>query len=244
MLGFLDALFPRRCAGCAAGPWPFCERCAAELTSLGPPRCERCGRPTPGPVTTCRDCPPVTIASARAPFLYAGPAKAAIRRLKFSGWRAVAAALADAMVTTGPFEADVVTWVPLARGRLAERGYDQAKALALGVSRGLDLPARPLLRRIAATAPQARRSAEERRLAMAGAFEALGGATGRVLLVDDVLTTGATAAACASTLLASGARSVSLVTAARALTGRATPGYTRQRMGARSGLWLPEEVPR
>ena len=78
---------------------------------------------------------------------------------------------------------------------------------------------------------------------MAGAFEALGGVTGRVLLVDDVLTTGATAAACASTLVAAGAERVSLVTAARALTGGATPGYTRP-MGSRSGLWLPEEVPR
>jgi ComF family protein len=243
VLGFLDALFPRCCAGCAAGPWPFCERCSAELTPLGPPRCERCGRPSPGPVLSCRDCPPAALASARAPFLYAGPAKAAIRRLKFSGWRAVAAALADAMVTAGPFDADVITWVPLARGRLAERGYDQARALAAGVSRGLGLPAAPLLRRITSTAPQARRAAEERRVAMAGAFEARRIVSGRVLLVDDVLTTGATAASCASALLASGARSVSLVTAARALTAGAPRGYTRA-TGSRSGLWLPEEVPR
>ncbi len=108
---------------------------------------------------------------ARSPFLYAGPARAAIHRLKFSGWRSVAAALADAMVAVDPPAADAVTWVPLARRRLAERGYDQARALADAVGGSLGLPVRRLARRSVATAPQARRPGDERRVAMRGAFE-------------------------------------------------------------------------
>ncbi len=89
----------------------------------------------PDAVERCGDCPPSPVSVARSPFLYAGPARAAIHRLKFSGWRSVSAALADAMVAVGPPAADAVTWVPLARRRLAERGYDQARALAGAVGR-------------------------------------------------------------------------------------------------------------
>ena len=164
-------VFPPRCAGCARGAWPFCRRVSTALVPLLPPWCERCGRPRPDPVESCRECPPPPLAGARAPFLYAGPARAAIIRLKFSGWRSVAAALADAMVAIGPPSADAVTWVPLARRRLAERGYDQARALAVAVGARLDLPVVQLAQRVLATAPQARRTGEERRAAMKGAFQ-------------------------------------------------------------------------
>ena len=132
---------------------------------------------------------------ARAPFVYAGPARAAIHRLKFSGWRSVAAALADAMVAIDPPAADAVTWVPLARRRLApERGYEQARALAGAVGSRLHLPVVRLTRRAVATAPQARRPGDERR---AQRCEARSNLLDRVLreshrmsyVVDDVLTT-------------------------------------------------------
>ena len=69
---------------------------------------------------------------ARAPFLFHGPARHAVHRLKYAGWRPVAAALGGAMVSAWPPAADieVVTWVPLSRRRAAERGFDQARALA------------------------------------------------------------------------------------------------------------------
>ena len=125
-------------------------------------------------VPTCRDCPPPPLDSARAAFVYDGPARRAIHRLKFSGWRDVAAAMADAMAAVGPpAAADVVTWVPLARGRRAERGYDQARALAVALAHRLDLPATRLVRRSVATDPQARRSGAERRTAMRGVFRAV-----------------------------------------------------------------------
>ncbi len=185
----------------------------------------------------------MSIDSARAPFLYAGPARAAILRLKFSGWRAVADALAAAMLAVArPSSVDAVTWVPLARRRMADRGYDQSRALAAAIARGLGVPMLPLLRRSVATAPQARRRAAIRRDAMRGAFVATGRAPLSVALIDDVLTTGATASACADALRGSGTRRVHLVTAARAFPGAVPRAYTRS--GPRPGLWLPGESPR
>ncbi len=193
---------------------------------------------------TCVDCPPLPVSGARAPFLYDGPAKRAIHRLKFSGWRHVADALAAAMVTVIPGEADAVTWVPLGRRRLAERGYDQAQALARAVAAQIGLPIVRCTSRVVATGPQARRSGDERRTAMIGAFAPRGRSRvrGRILLVDDVLTTGATGAACARAVIDAGAREVLLLTAARAFARREGRGYTRS--GSRPGLWLPGEPPR
>jgi ComF family protein len=194
-------------------------------------------------VFRCVDCPPDPVVGARAPFLYDGPARQAIHRLKFSGWRHVADALARAMVAVGPSDADAVTWVPLARRRLAERGYDQAHALARAVASRLRLPLVRCTRRVIATGPQARRSGEERRSAMVGAFAPRGEAPpGRILLVDDVLTTGATVSECARAVIEAGGREVFVLTAARAFAPPKGRRYTR--LGSQPGLWLPGDIPR
>ncbi|HYU93702.1 MAG TPA: double zinc ribbon domain-containing protein [Actinomycetota bacterium] len=229
MLGrLLDVLFPNRCAGCGNGPWPFCPGCGAQLIALAPPWCERCGVPWRGARPRCPECPPPEIDVARAPFLFHGPARHAVHRLKYAGWRPVAAALGGAMVAVWPpaAETDAVTWVPLSRRRLAERGFDQARALAEAVGAASSLGAAPLLERTVDLPPQARRSGAERRAAVAGAFRPVGPCPPRVLLVDDVLTTGATAGACARALRAAGARHVAVLTAARAVSAPLLARYT------------------
>jgi predicted amidophosphoribosyltransferase len=165
---------------------------------------------------------------ARAPFLFHGPARHAVHRLKFAGWRPVASALAGAMVAVWPpaAEIDAITWVPLSRRRLAERGFDQARALAEVVGTATSLSAVRLLERTVDQPPQAKRAGAERRAAMADAFRPVGSCPSRVLLVDDVLTTGATAGACARALRAAGARHVTVLTAARAVSAPLHARYT------------------
>ncbi|MGH2740386.1 MAG: ComF family protein [Actinomycetota bacterium] len=220
MSGFIDLVLPASCAACGSGEWPICGRCAPEVAVASPPWCARCGRPTEEPIPSCSDCPPPPIQAARAPFLYEGPIARALKALKFSGWRALGHALAPAMVEVCDLDAEVVTWVPLAARRRARRGFDQAEVLARVVAPKLGVQVRNLLRRVRETPPQARRSAAERRRGLRGAFIARASSTasiGSVLLVDDVLTTGATSAACARALQMAGARRVVVLTLARSL---------------------------
>jgi ComF family protein len=237
----LDLLFPPRCAGCGDGPWPFCSVCISQIVPLTPPWCTCCGLPAEREVRRCRDCPPEEIELARSPFEFNGPVRAAVHRLKFSGWRTVADAFATAMDAVMPreLEVDAITWVPLSDRRLAARGFDQAAALASTLARRRGLPSRRLLARVMDTGAQARRGAAERRAAMEGAFRVLEPPPPHVLLVDDVLTTGSTAAACAGSLIRAGARGVGLITAARAVPGPLPSRYTQP--GPRLGLWLPGE---
>jgi predicted amidophosphoribosyltransferase len=186
---------------------------------LLPPGCRRCGRPWPGDVEGCRECPPREIASLRAPFRFDGPVRDAMLRLKFGGRRAVAAPLGRAMAAVWDGPAAPLTWVPLSRRRLAARGYDQAEALARAAAAELGVPVAGRLRRTVDLPSMARRSRDERLGALRGAFRAIGRLPGVVVLVDDVVTTGSTVIECARALRAGGAREVHVLAAARTLSG-------------------------
>ena len=213
----MDTLFPKVCAACGDGPWPFCPACSEALTPIDHPLCSRCGAPALVVTDRCDHCPPPDVDRARSAFVFRGPLRKAIHRLKFAGDRGVAAALGSAMAAVLDREPDAITWVPLSRARLSERGYDQARALARTVSRLTGAPMSALLSRARDLPPQALRGAAERRLALTDAFSASRRSPPRVLLVDDVMTTGATAAECAKALKIAGAIDVEVLTAGRAL---------------------------
>jgi ComF family protein len=219
MARLVDVLFPPKCPACGRDGWPLCPDCTARVGVITPPICRRCGRPTEARVERCRDCPPAAIDRVRAPFLYEGPMSRAIKAMKFSGWHALARHLGDAMAAVADRPADAVTWVPLSRRRRARRGFDQAELLARAVARRTGLPRMGCLRRVRDTRAQARLAAADRRSALREAFAVVRAPPPRVLLVDDVLTTGSTAAACAESLKEAGARSVTLLAAARSLSG-------------------------
>jgi ComF family protein len=245
----LEVLFPRRCVACGSAGWPFCECCLPSVGTVSEPWCERCGRPLEAGALACGDCPPRSLSWARSAFLYEGAVRRAVMQLKFGGARMIAEAMSGPMAVLlepnlrappRPERSDpVITWVPLSRRRRRARGYDQAEVLARDVARRLGVPVRALLRRTRETAPQARRGSAARRTAMLGAFAAVAAPPARVVLIDDVLTTGATAAGCAHALLGSGAREVGVLTAARSLGGPVPARCYTPPSGPDLGLWLP-----
>jgi ComF family protein len=233
----LDLVFPPRCPVCArlAGADrrpPLCGPCWTSILRLGPPWCERCGRPfstfrdRPHPASaTCAACrrrPPPYL-RARSAARYAGTVREALHAFKFLGQTSLAAPLSELLLEVlaadGAPPGDLVVPVPLHAARERERGFNQAALLARRVARRLRTPydARAL-RRARATRAQTELSGRERRRNVRGAFGVTDARAVRdrhVLLVDDVLTTGATVAECARVLGRAGARTVAVVTVAR-----------------------------
>jgi ComF family protein len=172
---------------------------------------------------TCPECTtwPDALRFARAACLLEPPADRLVHQLKYRGWRALAGPLAETMARiTWPVEAHepaIVTPVPTTPRRERERGYNQAGLLATAFASATARDCLRLLRRGAASRTQTALQPAARAANVAGAFAADMDCAGQhVILIDDVLTTGATAIECARTLTAAGACCVRLITFARA----------------------------
>ena len=216
----LDLLLPQRCLVCRRPNELLCARCRDELPRIRAPLCERCGAPTAWPVRRCRECSGrrLAFARARAAVAYDSEVRTLVGAWKERGLRGLATLAADLVAATiaRPNTARL-TFVPPVADRARMRGHHPAERLAHELSGRWDLPVAPLLRRARAVPPQRGLPLAERRRNVAGAFAPAGQAPARVVLVDDVYTTGATAAAAASALHKGGARTVEVVTFARAV---------------------------
>jgi predicted amidophosphoribosyltransferase len=187
---------------------------------LRPPRCARCGAPTAWPVERCRECAGrrLAFASAKSAFAYAGPAADFVRAWKERGLRHLAPLAAELVIAQIARPAvDVITYIPPDAVRQLERARHPAQALAYELGARWGLECEPLLERTRATGRQAALPLAERRGNVRNVFRPVREAGARVLLVDDVYTSGSTASAAASALRRGRASHVDVLTFARAI---------------------------
>lgn len=253
LTGIADLIFPPRCITCGVvlkehGPLPFCPHCTTGIHFIHSPLCPRCGIPFPiteGEDHLCGECLVTRrpYAVARAVGLYDETLLTAIHLFKYRGRIGIGKALGNIMAdfAGGMWDMNVfsvIMPVPLHRKRLRERGFNQAVILARQIAKRFSLPIDFLtLKRTVFTEPQVGMGREDRSANVRGAFtvrkpERTAGK--RILLVDDVYTTGSTLIECARTLLNAGADSVAVLTLAKAVSNHDArgehdePGHRRQ----------------
>jgi len=212
----LDLLFPQWCIGCGKVGSYICGSCQKLLLDIIPPICPRCGRPESRGVL-CHSCDnwQAEIDGIRSPFIFDGLIRKAIHELKYENLRALAVPLAKLLydyIVRNPLPGEVLVPVPLHQKRWRERGYNQSSLLAkeLGKLSGLPVVADCLIRQSYTSTQAKSASVSERRKNVANAFTCLDGRlhSKRILLIDDVSTSGATLDACAGVLKSVGATSV------------------------------------
>ncbi len=218
----LDYLLPELCPLCSDPSMNgYCDDCR-DAFSVVPDPCSTCGLARP--IERCpRNDAIWRIDRVRAPLSYSQPAMSQIHALKFASrrnlGRALGLVLADYLQSGFDIDVDALIPTPLHVRRLRERGYNQAIEIARPVAANLRLPLRLAgVSRIVATKPLAELDADSRQRNVAGAFSVTRNVYGlRIAIVDDVITTGATANALAAELLEAGAESVEAWAVARAL---------------------------
>lgn len=211
----LDLISPPRCVNCeAANSW-LCDACQNQIDIIKEPVCQICGTPLSGESSSCLQCSHHPLKSMNGirvvAFFEDNPIRPAIHALKYRNHKAIADTLAQLLADAYQrynIVADVIMPVPLHASRYKERGYNQSELLTRGLSYRLNIPldTRTLVR-TRKTKSQMKLGAEERHQNVTGAFTVRESRLKprRILLIDDVCTTGSTLDACAAALKASGA---------------------------------------
>ena len=207
----LDLLFPPKC--------PFCRSILKDRETIV---CAECRRSLPWTQGAAREQRFRHIERCVSPLYYEDLVRRSLLRYKFGGLSVYAPKYAELMrdaLTESGVSFDLIAWAPLGRKRLRRRGYDQARLLAGNLSSLFEVACPQLLVKTVDNPPQSgTRTAEQRRANVSGVYRVTDPALvkdRRILLVDDIVTTGATLSECARVLKASGARSVSAATLAR-----------------------------
>lgn len=228
-----DLILPVCCAACdklmpPSEPGIVCGHCWSRVRELPNPRCERCGHPSDR--HACRWCqllPPFVRAARSYCWMGAGTGEDIVYALKYDGWTRVADAMAARMARVQWLpdvveERSAIVPVPLTTEKLRDRGFNQSAVMAAGLARRWGIPVweNALVRSTGATS-QTQLTPGERKSNVAGAFAVPVSERGKlrgehIVLLDDVVTTGATLRACATALFASGARTISYMTFGRA----------------------------
>ncbi len=211
----LDLLFPPRCVGCRRGGAWLCAACLEQVGRVSGALCLRCGRPFAGagPCPACR-AGHWALDAARAPLFFEGAVQRAVHELKYRGRRVLAAPLAGLLagyLQGLGWPAAAIVPVPLHRERQQARGYNQSALLGRAMAAQLGWPLLERgLERWRPTRPQVGLDGLARHENVRGAFRWVGAGPPppRVLLLDDVYTTGATMEACAQALRQAGASEV------------------------------------
>lgn len=218
---FVNLLFPPQCGGCGAPGSLWCPACQAAVQRVEPPWCDKCGDPfVTGVCAICR-ARPLQIGQIRSVAIFTGALRHGIHRFKYERLASLkipfSALLADYW-RVHSLTADWLVPVPLHPARERERGYNQSELLTRGLSVQIGVPLlTTALRRTRRTAIQMQLNAAERQQNVAGAFDCQDPRVRgkRLVVIDDVCTTGATLNACAVSLLKAGAVSVMGLTLAR-----------------------------
>ena len=202
----LDLIYPPRCAACGTRGVRLCGACVAQCVPLPVQR-----RPRALPASSA-------LQRALGIYPFEGVVREAIHVFKYNGERGLAVPLAALLAAHRPLEADALAAVPLHAERQRERGFNQAALLAQELGRIWGIPLVTTLIRVRATDHQVGQSARDRSANVQGAFvwDSQTPPPARIVLIDDVLTTGATLIACAEALCAAGASEVEGLTLARA----------------------------
>ena len=219
----LDWMYPPTCAGCGEPGYRLCVNCLHEIQFITGPVCHQCGLPLSGQKDLCAECRAETPAftALRSLARYEGVARACVHSLKYHRNQALGDFFADPLaelVLKAGWALDLAMPVPLSPKRQEERGYNQAALLARPVALTLGVAYTSFgLIRTRNTQSQVELNAEQRRKNVVGAFRAVPEmvAGKRILLVDDVTTTGSTLRECTYALLEGGASAVYCLTLAR-----------------------------